>query len=451
MKSIRLRLTILALALALFGFFSAYFVSKKSADAYTDDYKFVHMDGQSLIIAELWEAANGCAKNRRPDFSAFTEDFFDFTGLAYEVRCKDTKFVKRTAIFPEFEAPIADDADFYDFKDDIDGDPWLILNRETASAHITVAMASLYELTFLDFVQTREFVLLLSGVLLSGLLLYFLTGIVLKPIPNLARAAEQNTEDLAGFKSPPELADLKTSLLLLKTKQNETETSKTNLVDKERHFTANAAHELLTPLSAIKTEVQLQQRLVKNEQMKTWLGELLTRVNRATHTVDQLMTLARLDPDDEPGETSELDAAMMISEIVEDYQEKWQGKFIEISKDFAENNIVLAYPALCDTLLRNLLSNACKYTPVEGEIKIETKAEKDQLTIRIGNSSERLPEYLLDHMFERFVRGPHAVETGSGLGLAIAKRIAELHGTTLFPEIAKDKESISFEFSLPLA
>lgn len=451
MKSLRLRLTLLALILALIGFFSAYYMSKKEADTQTDYYKFNHMDGQSLIVAELWESGNGCAKNRRPDFGAFSEDFFEFTGLAYEVKCKDSKFSGRSAVFPEFEAEISEEKEFYDFKDDVDGDPWLVVNRETPTAHITIALASTYELTLWDFIRSAEFVILLSGILFCGLLLYLLTGLVMRPISKLGMAAESSDNSLEAFKAPLELANLKTLLLMLKNKQAEAETSNSTLLDKERHFTANAAHELLTPLSAIKTEVQLQQRLVKDKSMKTWLGELLTRVNRATHTVDQLMTLARLDPDDTPGEKTPMDAAMLITEITDDYREKWQGKFVNLSLDFDENNTVMAYPALTDTLLRNLISNACKYTPVEGNIDIQTSAKDQTLLVKISNSSERLPEYLLDHMFERFVRGPHAVETGSGLGLAIAKRIAELQGTTLFPTVGKDKKSISFEFSLPLA
>ncbi len=451
MRSLRLRLTLLALILAMVGFFSAYYMSKKDADQYIDSYEFAHMDGQSVIIAGLWEAGKGCAKNRRPDFSTFSEDFFDFTGLAYEIRCKESKYTGRSAIFPKFETPLPEDPDFYDYKDDIDGDPWLVVSRETATAHIIVTMASTYKPNLWEFMKTREFLILLTGVLLCGLLLYFLTGLVLRPITKLRMAAESSGDSLEVFNPPQELSNLKTILLLLKNKQAEAETSNTNLLDKERHFTANAAHELLTPLSAIKTEVQLQQRLTKDKKMKSWLGELLTRVNRATHTVDQLMTLARLDPDDTPGEKTPIDAAMLITEITEDYQEKWQGKFINLSLNFDDNNAVMAYPGLTDTLLRNLISNACKYTPVEGNIKIETAAQDQSLLVKVSNSSERLPEYLLDHMFERFVRGPHAVETGSGLGLAIAKRIAELQGTTLFPVIGKDKKSISFEFSLPLA
>lgn len=449
--SLKARITLAALILALGALFGAYYSAYSNVDDYDESYKYIHMDQQSLIIAELWEKAGGCDESMRPDLDGFTEDFFGFTGLAFRVECKDSDYSAQSTVFPQFEEAIPDDADYYDVRPDTDGDDWLMINRESKSARIRVGMASTYELSFWEFIQTREFLIILGGILLGTVGLYYLMGWLLGPIRKLRKAADGPDLNLQTLRSPIELQSLKNLILSYKDKQASNEKVKTSQLDKERYFTANAAHELLTPLSAIKTEVQLQQRLVDDKEMKSWLGDLLARVNRATHTVDQLMTLARLDPDKAPGEKSPVDVAMLMGEITEDYTDRLTSKFVTITQIFTNNNTVLAYPGLIETLLRNLISNAVKYTPVEGKIEMKTKANNGWLDVTISNSCERLPEYLVDQMFDRFVRGPHEVETGSGLGLAISKRIADLHDTTLEPKLASEKEALSFSFSLPLA
>lgn len=449
--SLKARITLAAFLLALLVLVGAYFSSYKDLKNYDEGYKFMHMDGQSLIVAELWEQAGGCDENMQPDLDGFTEDFFGFTGLAYRVECKGTDFAAQSTVFPQFDEPFPDDADYYDTRADVDGDDWLVINRESKSARIRVGMASDESFSFWEFIQTREFLFLLGGILLGTAAIYLLMGWLLSPIKKLRKAVDGPDLGLQTLRSPPELMPLKNLFLSFKDREASSEKVKSSQLDKERYFTANAAHELLTPLSAIKTEVQLQQRLVNDTDMKTWLGDLLTRVNRATHTVDQLMTLARLDPDETPGDTAPIDIGMLMSEITEDYTDRMSSKFVTITQMFSQNNTVLAYPGLIETLLRNLISNAVKYTPVEGKIEMKTKAVDGWLDIKITNSCERLPEYLVDQMFDRFVRGPHEVETGSGLGLAISKRIAELHHTKLEPRVTAEKESLSFSFSLPLA
>lgn len=444
----------IALASSLFAvlvFIAAYFRSFSHAVEWSDDEKFVHLDGQSLIVAELWEEAGGCDETLRPELEGFTEDFFNYSGLAYRVECKDSDFEAQSVNFPRFEDDFPDDAGFYEVLPDKDGDDWMVVHRESQSARIRIAAASSYQITFWDFIQTREFALIFGAILLGAFILYGLARALLSPIGRLGKAAQGSNLDLQTLRTPIELVPLKNAILGFKDRESSADQIKSSQLDKERYFTANAAHELLTPLSAIKTEVQLQQRLVDDEEMKSWLGDLLSRVNRATHTVDQLMTLARLDPDSTPGEKSPVDIGMLMTEITEDYKDRLSSKFVTITQVFSGNNSVYAFPGLIETLLRNLISNAVKYTPVEGKIDMKTKADNGWLHITVSNSCDRLPIYLLDQMFDRFVRGPHEVEIGSGLGLAISQRIAQLHETELKPTIAPEKDKLTFSLTLPLA
>ena len=120
--SLKARIASCALVIALLALLGGYYFSYKDLQSYDEDYKYIHMDGQSLIVAELWESLGGCEETRQPDFDGFTEDFFGFTGLAYRIECKDNEYAAESAVFPQFENPIPDDADYYESIPDLDGD-----------------------------------------------------------------------------------------------------------------------------------------------------------------------------------------------------------------------------------------------------------------------------------------------------------------------------------------
>jgi two-component system, OmpR family, sensor kinase len=195
----------------------------------------------------------------------------------------------------------------------------------------------------------------------------------------------------------------------------------------EQRFTANAAHELMTPLAAIKTEVQLCQRQMKQEPGRTMLERIAQRVDRASHTVEQLLTLARVDPD-APMATEVVSLDSLLSEVLAETAHLCDAR--QLSVDFEpgpECQVTCNSEALA-ILLRNLLVNAFRYASPGSAVQVVLA---DGPVLTISNDCEPLSKAEFANLSERFYRVPGSAGLGAGLGLSIVRRVAELHGATL--------------------
>lgn len=198
-------------------------------------------------------------------------------------------------------------------------------------------------------------------------------------------------------------------------------------LEHEQCFTADAAHELRTPLAAIKTNLQVIQRARNDAERNEFIGGLGVSVDRATRLVEQLMTLARLDPQ---YEKMTIQASHDVSALVAAQLPYWQG---EAEKLMLQLNVALE-PAHCPVdpdsfliLLRNLMDNACRYTPAGGTVSLSCRVEQSQVCLRIADSGAGIPVEARERVFDRFFRLSDATKPGSGLGLSIVKKIVDAH------------------------
>ncbi|QFU77480.1 HAMP domain-containing protein [Halioglobus maricola] len=195
----------------------------------------------------------------------------------------------------------------------------------------------------------------------------------------------------------------------------------------EQRFTANASHELLTPLAAIKTEVQLCQRQLQTEEGARMLGRIASRVDRANHSVQQLLTLARLDPD-QPLAITTVNLRALLAHVMAENGHLAADRELQVElEDGPEVQVEGSEEALA-ILLRNLVINAFRYA-TEGSV-VSVMVERPG-TIRIFNECAPLSSEEMERITERFYRVPGTASVGSGLGLSIVSRIVELHGAEL--------------------
>ncbi|MCM2569106.1 ATP-binding protein [Janthinobacterium kumbetense] len=201
--------------------------------------------------------------------------------------------------------------------------------------------------------------------------------------------------------------------------------------DNEQRFTADAAHELRTPLAAIKTNLQVLQRARSADEREEFIAALGASVERATRLVNQLLALAQLDPQSQaetalaPGDLAQLLAAQGT---------QWQALAAPYQLSLAVN----VAPAPCalhadslQVLLRNLVDNALRYTPAPGAIEIRCGVEAGRSYLRVADTGPGIAEQWHARVFERFVRLGGSQVPGSGLGLSIVRRIAERHGAQI--------------------
>lgn len=193
-----------------------------------------------------------------------------------------------------------------------------------------------------------------------------------------------------------------------------------------RRFTADAAHELRTPLAALKTHAQVAYRATDDESRNEALQQVIEGVDRATHLVEQLLTLARLDPESDLVKQERTDLCMLTEEKLADIAPLALEKHIDLSFYPCPQGMVLGQQSMLSILVRNLVENAIRYTPEGGRIEVNIKRIHDKVVFSVADSGPGIPPEERKLVFKRFYRHLGNNVTGTGLGLSIVKRIAEI-------------------------
>ena len=198
--------------------------------------------------------------------------------------------------------------------------------------------------------------------------------------------------------------------------------------DAQRHFVADAAHELRSPLTALRLQLQALQRSGEHNPAQTQaVARLGQGVERAISLVEQLLTLARA----QAGGDSPLvlvDLPVLISEVVAQMLPLAQAAQVDLGLVEAQPvPQVLAEPEGLRVLLRNLVDNAVKYSPTGGRVDLSLAAQGDQVSLYVDDSGPGIPPAERERVFDRFYRADSArmARDGSGLGLSIVKALAE--------------------------
>lgn len=200
----------------------------------------------------------------------------------------------------------------------------------------------------------------------------------------------------------------------------------------ERRFTADAAHELRTPLAALRTQAQVALRAADEAGRRHALEQVIVGVDRATQLVEQLLTLARVDPESSHAGGEAVDLDNMASEVLAQLAPAAlrRGTELRLEEPRGEPR-PRGDRAMLGILLRNLADNAIRYTPRGGAVRVATGAEDGHAWLEVEDNGPGIPPAERDKVFQRFYRVLGTGEGGSGLGLSIVRRIADLHGAQL--------------------
>ena len=200
----------------------------------------------------------------------------------------------------------------------------------------------------------------------------------------------------------------------------------------QQSFVANAAHELRTPLAALKLQAHSLERADSVAARQVAVARLSAGIERATRLVEQLLVLARQEASAVSGVKAEQVAlAALARRAVGDLAGGAHGKGIDLGIHHADDVSIEGRGDALMILLRNLVENAIKYTPAGGTVDLEVRAQAGGATILVEDSGPGIAAGERERVFERFYRIAGSEASGSGLGLAIVKAIAERHGATL--------------------
>ena len=199
---------------------------------------------------------------------------------------------------------------------------------------------------------------------------------------------------------------------------------------RERQFTDNAAHELRTPLAAIKTQAQVIARTEKlSASGQDQLDNLLQAVDRAAHMTQSLLTFSRLE--NEKATFARVDMFQLVSEEIGALTSSAEKKNIALNTDLEQGAVAHGVRDALAVLVRNLIQNAIKYTPAAGQVRITLKTAGDALVFTVQDTGPGISDAHKAHVFERFYRINKADTSGIGLGLSMAAWVARLHKTDI--------------------
>jgi len=202
--------------------------------------------------------------------------------------------------------------------------------------------------------------------------------------------------------------------------------------DSQRIFVADAAHELRSPLAALKIQLQGLQRAGDDPTRELAVRRLAAGIERAGHLVDQMLVLARQEASVAEGVAlAPLDLAQAGFLALSDTVASAQAHRIDLGVHRAESATVAGNAESLRILVRNLLENGVKYTPAGGTVDLSVQPTRDGALVTVEDSGPGIPEGDRARVLDRFYRVSGGGATGSGLGLAIVKSIADMHGAAI--------------------
>ena len=200
-----------------------------------------------------------------------------------------------------------------------------------------------------------------------------------------------------------------------------------------KRFIANAAHELRTPITALRLEVDNLDHGQDQTQVKEAVGRLKMGVHRAQRLLQQMLTLARLEGRTNPQPRMAVDLTTLAQASMMDLSTLASQRGIEFSLEASGSTVVQGDPNELRLLLDNLLGNALKFSPNNATVSLSIRQQDDAIIVLLRDCGPGIAPELRERIFLPFVRGNSAIE-GAGLGLTIALEVAHNHGATLLLE-----------------
>jgi len=279
-------------------------------------------------------------------------------------------------------------------------------------------------------------------------IIWFAVGYALQPLQRVAKAVNARRVDalepLSDETLPDEVRPLVGSL-------NDLLERLTAALERERAFMADAAHELRTPLTALHLQLGALARAATEPERAAAMGQLSEGVQRAIRLVEQMLALARQEP---RAEAARIEFALdeLAREAVAELVPLADSRRIDLGISEAQTVFVRGDRDAVATLMRNLIDNAVRYTPLGGRVDVSVERTTEtppRAALKVADTGPGIEPQERERVFDRFYRRAGNREPGSGLGLAIVKAIALAHGATVRLDEGADGRGLAVTVSFP--
>jgi two-component system, OmpR family, sensor histidine kinase TctE len=199
-------------------------------------------------------------------------------------------------------------------------------------------------------------------------------------------------------------------------------------IDTQRRFTANVAHQLRTPIAALRLHAQLAQDEISRGDVGRRLKEIDRGAGRAARVIDQLLTLAQSEAGSVPADFNPVDLIETAAQVIQRHLPAAERKHIDLGYSGPDSPVhVLGNETLLAELISNLVDNAVRHVAPQGTVTVQVSRADASVMLSVVDDGPGIGTLAPDTLFERFRRGETANDAGAGLGLAIVKEIAVRH------------------------
>lgn len=214
------------------------------------------------------------------------------------------------------------------------------------------------------------------------------------------------------------------------------------LLERQRRFISDAAHELRTPLSALQIQIDNLRHDDRDSRFAQRLAELEAGIGRASSLVSKLLHLARYDAREPPPAPQPIDLVQLALDTVARLTPLAESRSIDLGITRRDKAIAIGALADFEIILGNLVENAVRYTPLGGTVDVAVEVAGQEARIEVRDTGPGIAEEDMPRIFERFFRARPQDTEGSGLGLAIAKAAAERQGVRLALAPREDRSGL---------
>jgi two-component system sensor histidine kinase QseC len=426
-KSLRTRLTVgfivLTLAAAVFASTAAWYEARKSLNKLFDTQQLLFAKRLSVLDFDVATNAESQLPRSKNMLKKHRGKLDDDT-LAFAIFTADGRLVLNDGDSGKGLTYSWHRDGFVDGQLEHDDDLWRLVWLTTPDGRYRIVVGQEWDYRndmALDIVSAQLTPWLIALPLMLVLLIWLVTA-ELAPLRKLAQKLQRRPPgDNSRLETRPLPLEVRPLVEALNQLFDRTEA----FMQRERRFTSDAAHELRSPLAALKVQAEVAQLAENDAQVREQaLNHLHQGIDRASRLVEQLLTLSRLDSLAGLNDVQEVSLQKLLQESV---MEAWHGaqrEQVDIRLQMQEQPVIRrGQPLLLGLMLRNILDNAVRYSPPGSIVHVVLREHALEI---IDNGPGVSPEHLTS-LGERFFRPPGQLKTGSGLGLSIVSRIAALH------------------------
>lgn len=370
--------------------------------------------------------------------------------IAFQLWSNINGIVLHSDSAPLFALSTAD----HGFSDtNIDGHLWHVFSIASTNGEYVIHVGQKEEIRaeLTDEISSQLVTQFLVGLPILGLLIWLIVGWALSPLNRLEIALSRRE---ASYLKPLSTKKLPNEIVPIVYEINTLFVQLEQAFEHERQFTADAAHELRTPLAGLLTQAQVALRTADETVRNQALKRIEQAVHRMTYLVQQLLTFSRIDSNTEYLAKAVTHVENEIVQIITELDAEAYKKRIRL--EFIEENVVpiMANTLLINILIRNIIDNAIKYTPLRGDINVSLIGTSSQLIFCVEDSGPGIAPEEYENSLKRFHRCVETAHTaqGTGLGFSIVQRIAGIHNAELSlgaSELGGLKVKVAFPLPLP--